>query len=251
LVCAIGVDTVLVHAGAPVHAGSPPPVAVTVLILGLTAAPSMVTGTLMTVLPMGLPVAMVQPASVFEPMMVGATQVIPVAVGNAVSVMPVGKRSVSVIGAVVAATETAMLIVYDCPLAATTSGVLLAVLVMLSLGAITGVVTLLVQAGAAPVHSGSPPPVTVTALMADGKAAPVTSTGTVMVISPTPAPRGIVHPAKVLPDVGQLAKEAPALVVSAPTTMVGGPLKVMPAGKRSAKVAAAMVALPAMVSLMV
>jgi hypothetical protein len=235
---------VLVHAGAPVHAGSPPPVAVTVLILGLTAAPSMVTGTLMTVLPMGLPVAMVQPASVFEPMMVGATQVIPVAVGNAVSVMPVGKRSVSVIGAVVAATETAMLIVYDCPLAATTSGVLLAVLVMLSLGAITGVVTLLVQAGAAPVHSGSPPPVTMTALMADGKAA-------VMVISPTPAPRGIVHPAKVLPDVGQLAKEAPALVVSAPTTMVGGPLKVMPAGKRSAKVAAAMVALPAMVSLMV
>ena len=86
-------------------------------------------------------------------------------------------------------------------------------MVTVSLGAMTGVVTLLVQAGAAPVHSGSPPPLMVAALVAEGKAAPATSTGTVMVISPTPAPRGIVHPAKLVPETGQPVSEAPALVV--------------------------------------
>ena len=125
------------------------------------------------------------------------------------------------------------------------------VLVMVSLGAITGVVMALVQAGAAPVHSGSPPPLTVTLLAAVGKADAATSTGTVMVMSPVPAPSGIVQPANVPPAVGQLVSVAPKLVVPAPATMVGAAFNVMPVGKISSKVMAAIVALPAMVILMV
>ena len=66
LVVDIGVETVSEHAGAvPVHSGSPPPLAVTVLALGLTTvAPSIVTGTEITMLPMPALVAMVQPAKV-------------------------------------------------------------------------------------------------------------------------------------------------------------------------------------------
>jgi hypothetical protein len=109
LVCAIGVETVLVHAGAAVHAGSPPPVAVAVFTLGLAAVPSMATGTVTTMLPMAAPAAMVQPAKLLP--VVGQPVIVPpVIVGAPVNVIPVGKRSVRLIGAVVAAIVTAILI---------------------------------------------------------------------------------------------------------------------------------------------
>ncbi len=121
---------------------------------------------------------------------------------------------------------------------------------MVSLGAITGVVMALVQAGAAPVHNGSPPPLTVTLLAAVGKADAATSTGTVMVMSPVVAPDNILQPANVPPVVGQVASVA-VLVVPAPATIVGAAFNVIPVGKTSSKVMSAMVALPAMVILMV
>jgi hypothetical protein len=123
LVVDIGVETVSEHAGAvPVHSGSPPPAAVTVFELGLiTAVPSMLTGTETTMLPMPALVAMAQPAKVLpvagQPVRLAAVTpalvVLPAPVrmtGTLVKVMPAGKMSVSVMGAVVALTATAMTI---------------------------------------------------------------------------------------------------------------------------------------------
>ena len=111
------------HAGAtPVHKGSPPPATVAVLTLGLTTlAPSIVTGTLMTMLPMPAPVAMAQPAKVLPVVghsvrLAGVTPalvVLPAPVkmtGALVRVMPTGKTSVRLIGAVVALPATAIVI---------------------------------------------------------------------------------------------------------------------------------------------
>ncbi len=108
----MGVETSLVQAGAPVQAGSPPPVAVAVLTLGLTAVASIVMGTVTTMLPIAAPAAMLQPARVLVPAMTvpGHVNVPPVAVGTPLKVIPVGKTSVSAIGAVVAAPDTAMVI---------------------------------------------------------------------------------------------------------------------------------------------
>jgi hypothetical protein len=123
LVVDIGVETVSEHAGAvPVHNGSPPPLAVTVLALGLTTvAPSIVTGTEITMLPMPALVAMVQPAKVLpvagQPVRLAsvtpALVVLPAPVrmtGTLVKVMPAGNTSANVIGALVALTATAMTI---------------------------------------------------------------------------------------------------------------------------------------------
>jgi hypothetical protein len=126
LVAVSGVDTLPVQAGAvPVHSGSPPPVSVAVLFNGPSAAALMATGTVMTMLPMTAPAAIVQPARVLAPIAVGAMQVIapPVAVGNALSVTPAGKTSASVMLDKVALPATLMLIRYDCPACPMTNGV--------------------------------------------------------------------------------------------------------------------------------
>jgi hypothetical protein len=115
LVATTGVVTVLVQAGAaPVHSGSPPPLAVTLLTAEGTAAAATSTGTVMTMLPIAAPVAMVQPAKVFAPTRLGAAHVKepPVAVGTPLNVMPVGKMSDKLIGAVVALAATAMVMMY-------------------------------------------------------------------------------------------------------------------------------------------
>jgi hypothetical protein len=251
-----GVLTVAEQAGAvPVHSGSPPPVAVTAFTPGLVAGAAMVIGTVITMLPIATPVAMLQPASVLAPTMVGAAHVItaPVAVGKALSFMPVGNTSASVIGAVVALPATLMVMVYDWPVAPTISGVTLAVLVTVSLVATTAVDTVPVHAGAEPVHNGSPPPVAVTLLMLGLSADAATFTGTVMTILPKPAGEAIVHPAKVLPLIGQPTTAAPAAgmpVLVLVAAITGAPLKVMPVGKMSSNVIAEVVGLPATVMVM-
>lgn len=113
LVAANGLETLPVQAGAvPVQSGSPPPVTVAVLSKGPTAVAPIATGTVMTMLPMAAPAAIVQPARVLAPIVVGAIQVIapPVAVGNALNVTPAGKMSASVMAAKVALPATLMLI---------------------------------------------------------------------------------------------------------------------------------------------
>ena len=129
----------------------------------------------------------------------------------------------------------------------------LAVLVSVSLVATTVVVAVPVQAGATPVHNGSPPPVAVTLLMAGLSADAATSTGTVMMMVPKPAPLGIVQPTKLLPDAGQPDTNVPAVVeapVLVPAANTGAPLKVMPVGKMSDNVMGAVVGLPATVMVM-
>jgi hypothetical protein len=130
-----------------------------------------------------------------------------------------------------------------------TSGLWLAVLVTVSLVTTTGVLTVLVQAGAIPVHNGSPPPPTVTLLMLGLAAVAATFTGTVNTMLPIPAPNGIEQPAKVLPLLGQPPNVTAVLVVAAAT--VGAPLRVIPAGKMSASVMGCAVALPATAMVMV
>jgi hypothetical protein len=100
-------------------------VSVAVLFNGTSAAALMATGTVMTMLPMTAPAAIVQPARVLAPIAVGAMQVIapPVAVGNALSVTPAGKTSASVMLDKVALPATLMLIRYDCPACPMTNGV--------------------------------------------------------------------------------------------------------------------------------
>jgi hypothetical protein len=107
----IGVLVVPVQAGAvPVHNGSPPPIAVALLTLGLTAVAATLTGTVITIGP-AAPVATVQPAKLV--VLEHPLSVPPVAVMLAATVvMPTGKASVKVIGAVVGPFVIAILIVY-------------------------------------------------------------------------------------------------------------------------------------------
>lgn len=99
---------------------------------------------------------------------------------------------------------------------------------------ITGVLTLPVQAGAVPVHSGSPPPVTVALLTLGLAAVNATLTGTVITILPVAAPAAIEQPARlVAPDAGQPLNVPPVAVIV--------PLVVIPVGKASAMVVAAVV----------
>lgn len=131
-------------------------------------------------------------------------------------------------------------------MAPTINGVALAALVSVSLVATTAVDTVPVQAGAAPVHNGSPPPVAVTLLMLGLSAEAATFTGTVMMMVPTLAGKGIVQPAKLLPPitVGQPVS-APLLVLA--TSLSGVPLNVIPVGKISDSVMSDVVGLPAIV----
>ena len=101
-----------------------------------------------------------------------------------------------------------------------------------SIASITGVFGVVpVHAGAEPVHSGSPPPVAVAVLVAV-VAVDATFTGTVITMGPKVL-AAIEQPVKLPPADGQ-----PVMV---PPVAVGTPLKVMPVGKASAKVMAAVV----------
>ena len=104
-----GVVTVLVQFAPAGHSGSPPPVAVAVLALGLTAVAATVTGTVITI---GPPVgdAIEHPAKLV--VLEQPVNVPPVAVIFAGTVvMPVGSVSLNVIGAVVGPFATATVIV--------------------------------------------------------------------------------------------------------------------------------------------
>ena len=101
-----------------------------------------------------------------------------------------------------------------------------------SIASITGVFGVVpVQAGALPVHSGSPPPVAVAVLVAV-LAVEATFTGTVITMGPD-VPAAIEQPVTLTPVAGQ-----PVMV---PPVAVGVPLKVMPVGSASANVIAAVV----------
>jgi hypothetical protein len=109
----VGVLTVAVQSIAPVQVGSPPPVAVTVLIAGFATPATIVTGTLIEILPIATPAAIEHPASDVPPTVNAGVhvKVPPVIVGNALNDMFVGNVSVNKMGASVAASLTAMLIV--------------------------------------------------------------------------------------------------------------------------------------------
>jgi hypothetical protein len=94
------------------------------------------------------------------------------------------------------------------------------------------------------VHAGSPPPLAVAVLLPPlGRSARLlaTLTGTVTTMSPLGAPLAIWQLAPRLePLVGQPLK------VPVPEVMVGAPLRVMPVGRMSVKVSAAVLGPPAM-----
>ena len=106
-----GVVTVPVQAGAvPVHRGSPPPVTVAVLAVGLAALDATATGTVITMLPLAAFAAIEQFAKLV--VLEQPDRVPPVAVMLAATVvMPAGSASVNVIGAVVGPLATAIVMV--------------------------------------------------------------------------------------------------------------------------------------------
>jgi hypothetical protein len=106
---------------------------------------------------------------------------------------------------------------------------------MLTTGKRTGVLTVPVQAGAVPVHNGSPPPVTVAVLTLGLTAVEATLTGTVITIGPT-APGAIVQPAKLV------VLEHPVSVP--PVAAILAATVVIPAGNTSVKVIAGAVVGP-------
>jgi hypothetical protein len=227
-------------------------VAVTLLMLGLSAEAATFTGTVMMMVPKPAGEAIVQPAKVLpllgQPRTGAPTAGIPELVlvaaitGAPLKVMPVGKMSVSVMGAVVGLPATVMVILYDCAALPTTNGPAWpAALTTVSLVAANGLETLPVQAGAVPVHSGSPPPLTVAVLFNGPTAVAPIATGTVMTMLPIGTPALIEQPVKLLaPEAGQPVNK----LVPKPVAVIA-PFVVTPAGKMSAKVMAANVALPA------
>ena len=96
---------------AGVQVGSPPPVAVAVLLLGLTAAAATLTGTVITMLPLAAPAAIEQPARLVAPSAGQPLKVPPVAVIAPLVVMPAGSASATVIAAVVGPLATAIVMV--------------------------------------------------------------------------------------------------------------------------------------------
>ena len=107
-----GVVTVPVQAGAvPVHAGSPPPVAVALLVLGLAAVAATLTGTVITILPFAAPAAIEQPVKLVAPAAGQPLSVPPVAVIAPLVVMPAGSASAKVMAAVVGPLVTAIVMV--------------------------------------------------------------------------------------------------------------------------------------------
>ena len=114
----------------------------------------------------------------------------------------------------------------------------MATLAKLILGSgVTGVFGVVTVHAPDAVHSGSPPPVAV-AVFWLLVALAATATGTRMMMVPVEAFVAIEQPVKTLPVAGQPLK-APLLVLAA--CLVGTPVKVMPVGKLSVKVIAAVV----------
>jgi hypothetical protein len=106
-----GVLTLPLHAGAvPVHVGSPPPLAVAVFVLGLAVEAATFTGTVITTGPL-VPAAIEQPLKLVAPLAGQPLKVPPVAVIAPLVVMPLGKLSLTVIGAVVGPLATLIVIV--------------------------------------------------------------------------------------------------------------------------------------------
>jgi hypothetical protein len=111
-----GVATVPIQFAPAGQLGSPPPVTVTVLVLGLTAVAATLTGTSMTIGP-AAPIAIEQPAKLVAPAAPAVVQLpgvsVPplVTVMPALVVMPAGRLSFSVISAVVGPLTTAIEIV--------------------------------------------------------------------------------------------------------------------------------------------
>jgi hypothetical protein len=96
---------------AGVHVGSPPPVTVAVLVLGLTAAAATLTGTVMMMVPVAAPAAIEQPVRLVAPVAGQPLKVPPVAVIAPLVVMPAGNASAMVMAWVVGPFATAMLMV--------------------------------------------------------------------------------------------------------------------------------------------
>ena len=178
--------TLLVQRAAAGHVGSPPPDAVAVLVTEGSADSVGVTGTTKLVLePAAKPAAIVQ-------VTVWLAAVQPA--GSVPMFRPVGMVSVIVDTAVVAAVPVLLTCsVYDAGVPIVNDAAL-AVLVIVSCGAFTGVgPTLLVQRAAAG-HVGSPPPLTVAVLVTLAPAARVAVTGTTkLVLPPAAKPAGIVQ----------------------------------------------------------
>ena len=99
---------------------------------------------------------------------------------------------------------------------------------------------------AVPLHAGSPPPLAVAVLVPVVAVLP-TATGTRMTMVPLEALAAIWQPARVVPVAGQPLK-TPLLVLDA--SLVGAPDKLMPVGKLSAIVIAALVGPLATVTVM-
>ena len=97
-----------------------------------------------------------------------------------------------------------------------------------------------------PLHAGSPPPLAVAVLVPLVALAP-TATGTRMTMVPLEALAAIWQPVRLVPVAGQPLK-APLLVL--PASLVGAPDKVMPVGKLSVIVIAALVGPLATVTVM-
>ena len=106
-----GVVTVLVQFAPAGQLGSPPPVTVAVLALGLAAEAATVTGTVTTMLPVAAPAAIEQPVRLVAPEAGQPLKVPPVALIAPLVVMPLGKVSAIVIAAVVGPFATAIVIV--------------------------------------------------------------------------------------------------------------------------------------------
>ena len=113
-------------------------------------------------------------------------------------------------------------------------------------GMVTGVFGVVTVQVPDAVQVGSPPPVAVAVFwLVVALAATATGTRTTMV--PFEAPDAIEQPVRLLPVAGQPLR-APLLVLDA--CLVGAPVRVMPAGKASAKVSAAVVGPLATVTVM-
>jgi hypothetical protein len=106
-----GVVTVLVQLAPAGQLGSPPPVTVAVLALGLAAEAATVTGTVMMMLPVAAPAAIEQLAKLVAPAAGQPLIVPPVAVIAPLVVMPLGNVSAIVIAAVVGPFATAIVMV--------------------------------------------------------------------------------------------------------------------------------------------
>ena len=124
-----GLVEVLVQLAPAGQLGSPPPVTVAVLALGLMALAATATGTVMMMSPVTAPAAMVQPTKLAAPVAGHPLKVPPVATMAPLVVMPLGNTSATVMGAVVGPLATLILMVYVCAGAPTTNTAGVAVLV--------------------------------------------------------------------------------------------------------------------------